>query len=203
MDSTAAYICSLLKERRPPLFTALNSFSAYGIASRYHLKEALLAARLILECVWDFAAQVRVLQTRIAYRELISSGCGSIVPMHHVVKDSIDQMIENEDDAPSTSASCSELVNVGEYGTQAEELQAKPRWRYLYFLHRAADQPSPKTITDRKAFERAREVYSRLFYEARVDNTICAAVGEKLEVATDQVRIACPSWQNFLLHCTE
>lgn len=56
--------------------------------------------------------------------------------------------MENEGDAPSTLASCSEMVNVGEYGTK--ELQAKPRWWYRYFLHRAADQPSRKTITDRK-----------------------------------------------------
>ena len=44
MDLTAANIRSFLKERRTPLFTALNTFRAYGIASRYHRKEALLSA---------------------------------------------------------------------------------------------------------------------------------------------------------------
>ncbi|KAI0279122.1 hypothetical protein BGY98DRAFT_1077656 [Russula aff. rugulosa BPL654] len=54
MDSTAAHIRSLLKERIPPLF-ASNPFRAYGIASQYHLEEeALLAARLTLERSMDF-----------------------------------------------------------------------------------------------------------------------------------------------------
>ncbi|KAH9965366.1 hypothetical protein BC827DRAFT_1092706, partial [Russula dissimulans] len=55
MDSTIMHIRSLLKDHEPPLFTAQNSFHAYGVARRYHLKdEALVAARLTLERPFDF-----------------------------------------------------------------------------------------------------------------------------------------------------
>src|SRR5712672_4004442 len=55
MDSTIARIRSLLKDHEPPLFTAQNSFRAYGVARQYHLKEeALVAGRLTLERSLDF-----------------------------------------------------------------------------------------------------------------------------------------------------
>jgi hypothetical protein len=197
MDSTAAYIRSLLKEHRPPLFTALYSFRAYGIASRYHLKEeALLAARLTLERRMDFQTCAEDLHY-ISGVDLFRlwqyrTKCTT------VAKDCINQMIGNEDDAPSASACCSGLVNVGKYDTK--ELQSVPRWWHRHFLHRATNQPSPKTITDRRAFEHALKMHRTLTGcdacllpdETRVDNTICAAVEAKLNVAIDQVSIGCP-----------
>ncbi|KAF8504581.1 hypothetical protein F5888DRAFT_1656888 [Russula emetica] len=194
MDSTAAYIRSLLKERRPTLFTALNSFRAYGIASRYHLKEeALLAARLTLERRMDFhtcAEDLHYISGADLFRLWqYRTECTT------VAKDCINQMIGNEDDAPSASACCSGLVDVGKYDTK--ELQSVPRWWHRHFLHRAANQPSPKTITDRKAFEHALKMHHTLTGctaclspdETRVDNTICAAVEAKLKVAIDQAML--------------
>ena len=53
-DSTATRIRALITAYTPPLFTAENSFRAYGISSRYHLEEeALHAAQLTLECSMD------------------------------------------------------------------------------------------------------------------------------------------------------
>jgi hypothetical protein len=191
MDSTAAHIRSLLKERLPRLF-ALNSFHAYGIASRYHLKEeALLAARLTLQWRMDFdlcteefhyisgADFFRLWQYRIK--------CST------VAKNCIYQ-IWNEDDTPS----CSGLVNVGKYDTM--ELQSLPRWCHGHFLHRATIFQSPKTIADRKAFENALIMHCTETDcaaclspdDTSVFNTICAAVEARLEVAIDQVSIGCP-----------
>jgi hypothetical protein len=197
MDSTAAHIRSLLKERRPRIFTALNSVHAYGIASRYHLQEeALLAARLTLErrvsfrtCGEDLrhisgADLFRLWQYRIK--------CTT------AAKDCISQMIGN-DDAPPLSARCSGLVNIGQYDTK--ELQSVPRWWHRHFIHRAADFPSPKIITDREAFETGLEVHYSLTRgcaaclsqdKTRLDNTICAAVEAKLTVAIDLVSIGAP-----------
>ncbi|KAI9508167.1 hypothetical protein F5148DRAFT_941566 [Russula earlei] len=49
MDSTLICIRSLLRDHKPSLFTAPNSFHVYGIASRYSLKEEVcLAAQATL-----------------------------------------------------------------------------------------------------------------------------------------------------------
>jgi len=55
MDLTITRIRSILKDHEPRLFTVQNSFHAYGVARRYHLKdEALVAAQLTLERPLDF-----------------------------------------------------------------------------------------------------------------------------------------------------
>ena len=197
IDSTAGYIRSLLKERRPPLFTPSSSFRAYGIASRYHLKEALLAARLTLECHMEFhtcAGDLHYISGADLFR-LWQYRTKCIT----AAKDCIYhwQMIGNEDDA---SACCSALVNVGKYDTKG--LQFVPRWWHRHFLHRAANQPSPKTITDRKAFEHALKMHRTLSgCEIRVDNTICAAIEARLKIAIDQVSIwlSCPFQRDLLI----
>ena len=201
MDSTAAHIRSLIKEHTPLLFNALTSFRAYGIASRYHLqKEALLAARLTLERSMDFDTCGEDLH-------YISGADLFRLRQYHikcttVAKDCINQMIGN-DDAPSASECCSGRINIGQYDTK--KLQSVPRWWHRHFLLRAAEQPSPKTTTDRKAFEYALEMHRTLtgcaacwsprdsMDEIRVVNTICAAVEARLKVAIDQVSISSPS----------
>jgi hypothetical protein len=198
MDSTAAHIRSLLKERTPLLFTALNSFHAYGIASRYHLQEeALLAARLTLERGMDFDTCGEDLHY-ISGGDLFRlwkyrTKCTT------VAKDCINKMIGNND-APSPSVCCSGgRVNIGQYDT--EELQSVPRWWHRHFLIRAAKQPSPKTTTDRNMFENALKSHRVTTGcaaclspdEIRVVNTICAAVEARLKVAIDQVSISFPS----------
>ncbi|KAH9050311.1 hypothetical protein EDB84DRAFT_1450292 [Lactarius hengduanensis] len=55
MNYTATRIRALIRARTPPLFTVENCFRAFGIASRYHLKEeARLSARLTLKCPLTF-----------------------------------------------------------------------------------------------------------------------------------------------------
>ncbi|KAH9072859.1 hypothetical protein EDB83DRAFT_2359516 [Lactarius deliciosus] len=55
MDYTATRIRALIRARTPPLFTVENCFRAFGIASRYYLKEeSLLSAQLTLECPLTF-----------------------------------------------------------------------------------------------------------------------------------------------------
>jgi hypothetical protein len=193
MDSTAIRIRSLLKERTPPLFTALDSFRAYGIASRYHLKEeALLAARLTLERPMNFNScgeDLRFISGADLFRLW-----GYHTECTKAVRNCINKMKRTSGEGfPFSSRSCSGTVNIGKYNT--DELQSVPRWWHGYFLSRVADRPSPKTITDRPAFERALVAHRSSsgcaaclqLDETRVDNTICAAFEAKLTAAIDQV----------------
>ena len=186
MDSTAYCVRSLLKQRVPPLITAFNAFRAYGIASRYHLKEeTLLAARLTLErpmnfdaCSEDlrFVSGVDLFRLWGYHNECINAA-----------KRCIGQMKTDGDGFPR----CSGSVNTGKYPDTAS------RWWHSHFLHRV-DQPSPKTITDRTAFERALAVHRSSSNcvaclqpdESRVDNVVCVAFEEKLAAAIDQVSIS-------------
>ena len=195
IDSTATYIRSSLKERIPLLFTALNSFRAYGIASQYQLEEeALLAARLTLEC--------RMNLHRCAEDLHYTSGADLFRLWQYrtecttAANDCINPMTGNEDDAPSGSVCCSWLADFGKYDIKG--LQSMPRWLRRHFLHRAADRPSPKIITDQKAFEDALKKHRtatgcaypvRWSPDDRVVNPICAAVEAKLKVAIDQASI--------------
>ena len=198
MDSTAAHIRSLLKEQIRPLF-ASNPFRAYGIASQYHLQEeALLAARLTLDRHVDFdtcgedlhyisgADLFRLWQYRMK--------CTT------VAKDCIDQMLPNEDNAPSASAPRYRRIDVGNFDFKAVLTV------HQHFFLRAAKQPSPTTIADRKAFRDTVEMnrvgrnYAEWMsvHEKGHANEICATVKAILEGAIDQVRIDFPSQQNLL-----
>jgi len=193
MDSTAARVRTLLKERTPPLITAPNSFRAYGLASRYHLKEeALLAARLTLgrtmnfhECGEDLGFITGADLFRLwQYRAECTK----------VARDCINQMKRNST-APTISRSCSGSTTLGRY--DAEELQSAPRWWHTHFLQRAADRPSPKSIANRAAFERSLTAHKSASGcpscpqpdETRMDNAICVAVEAKLSAAIEQVRL--------------
>ena len=191
MDSTAARVRTLLKERTPPLITAQNSFRAYGTASRYHLREeALLAARLTLERMMNFyecgedlsfisgADLFRLWQYRTECTK--------------AARECINQMKRNNT-APTISRSCTGSTNLGKY--DAEELQSVPRWWHTHFLQRAADRPSPKSVANRAAFERSLTAHKSASGcpscpqpdETRVDNAICVAVEAKLTAAIEQV----------------
>jgi len=187
MDSTTVYIRSLLKERIPPLFTALNSLRAYGIATRYHLEEeALLAARLTLECRMDFDTCVEDLPY-ISGADLFRLWQYRI-KCTAVAKDCVNQLIWDEDYAPSAS------------------YDVVPFWLHRHFTHRAANHPSPKIITDRKVFKDTLKKHRTatgckcpaclLPGEVRAADMIGAVVEAKLQVAIDQVSIA-PSQQNL------
>jgi hypothetical protein len=197
MDSTASRVRSLLRERTPPLFTALNSFRAYGIASRYHLKEeAVLAARLTLERHMNFnlcGEDLRFISGADLFRlweyhtECTKAATNCINRMKRTSGESF----------PFSSRSCSGSVHIGKYDTDG--LQSVPRWWHSYFLNRVADRPSPKMITDRLAFERALTAHRNASNcaaclqpdETRIDNTICAAIEAKLTAAIAQVRHYC------------
>ncbi|KAF8271134.1 hypothetical protein EI94DRAFT_1658019 [Lactarius quietus] len=192
MDSTASRIRASIKARTS-LFTVTNSFRAYGIASRYCLEEeALCAMQLTLERPMNFDACGEDLG-------FISGGALYRLFVYHckckkVAKDCINQMIDHKAPPPSSSR-CSKPVNIGKYDTKA--LQSVPRWWHGHFLARVEDQPSPKTVTDRLAFERAitshRDV-SRCSSclppdETRIDNSICAAIEAKLGPEIEQVHL--------------
>jgi BTB/POZ domain len=195
MDSTAACVRSLLRGRTPPLFTVHNSFRAYGIASRYHLgEEAAFAARLTLERAMNFpecgddlgfisgAALFQLWEYRTECTK--------------VARDCINKMKRNQT-TPTLSRSCTGSINIGKYDT--DDLQAVPRWWHTHFLQRAADRPSPKTVTNRLAFERSLTTHKTSSNcssclqpdETRLDNTICAAVEIKLSAAIEQVSHRC------------
>ena len=195
MDSTAYCVRSLLKERKPPLVTVFNSFRAYGIASRYHLKEeALLAARLTLERPMNFNACSEDL------RFISGADLFRLWGYHNecikAAKNCIGQMKKHGDGFPPLSKSCSGSVNIGKYDTEA--LQSVPRWWHGHFFNRVGDRPSPKTITDRPAFERALVAHRSASScvaclqpdDTRMDNTICAAFEAKLTAAINQVSVS-------------
>jgi hypothetical protein len=198
------------------LFTALDSFRAYGIASRYHLKEeALLAARLTLERPMNFDACGEDLRF-ISGADLVRLS-GYHAECTKAAMNCINHMKRSREclntststntstspigssGFPSLSRSCFGTVNIGKYDT--EMLQSVPRWWHGHFLNRAGDRPSPKMITDRPAFERALAVHRNSSNcvaclqpdETRVENVICAAIEARLTAAVDQVCIS-PPW---------
>jgi hypothetical protein len=165
MDFTATRIRDWI---RPPLFTAPNSFHAYGIASRYHLEEeALQAARVTLECSMDFNAIGEDLQfisgANLFWLYRYRNECTK------VAKDCIGKMI-NHKPIP-ISSSCS-------YGHH----HTVPRWWHSHFLLRIASRPSPRTVTDRRVFQEGHALHrtktncSSCSYEDKTmhSNTLCA-----------------------------
>ena len=190
MDSTATRIRALIKAGTP-LFTVTNSFRAYGIASRYCLEEeALSAARLTLERTMDFntcGEDLRFISGADLSRLFVYRN-----ECTRVAKDCINKMIDHKT-PPLSSSSCSRPVNIGKYDTKA--LQSVPRWWHGHFLSRIAEQPSPKTVSDRQAFEKAIAPHRDTSWcssclppdETRIDNTICAAIEAKLGTVIEQV----------------
>jgi len=172
MDSTATRIRSLLRDHVPPLFTAQNSFRAYGISRRYHLKqEAQVAARLTLECSLNFnecGEDLRFMSgTDLFQLQEYRTECIK------VVKD----CIRGEDrNTPYAAA-----------------------WCYNHFLKRVADKPSPTWVTDRQAYETAmqmnRDPYSRHLQSdaTRLFESIRTKVEVKLKVVIDEVSIVLAS----------
>ena len=190
MDSTATRIRALIKAGTQP-FTATNSFRAYGIASRYCLEEeALSAARLTLERTMNFdtcGEDLRYISGADLSRLFVYRN-----ECTRVAKDCINKMIDHKT-PPLSSSTCSRPVKIGKYDTK--ELQSVPRWWHGHFLSRIAEQPSPKTVCDRQAFEQAIAPHRDTSWcssclppdETRIDNTICAAIEAKLSTVIEQV----------------
>ncbi|KAH9965378.1 hypothetical protein BC827DRAFT_1184231 [Russula dissimulans] len=164
MDSTITCIRSLLKDFEPPLFTAQNSFHAYGVARRYHLKdEALVAARLTLERPLNFnecgedlqfisgADFIRLLRYRAECAKAAKDCIGRLKSSDHTVQ----------------SGSNQQAYSTG--------------WCYDHFLNRVRDNRSAKLITDRHEFETAvRKPSNSGTFQANVTR-ICESVRAEVE----------------------
>ncbi|KAH9050313.1 hypothetical protein EDB84DRAFT_1450306 [Lactarius hengduanensis] len=180
MDFTATCVRASIRARSPPLFTVENSFRTYGVASRYYLEEeALLSARLTLECPLTF------------------DGCGEdlcfisgtdLFRLHGYRKECI--KVARECEERETGNGILRLFS----RCYIDRLQTVSRWWSGHFRQRIADLPSPKTVTDRLAFERAIEMHRAASgcplcqKGTRIDN-ICAAFEAKLSEVIDQVRL--------------
>jgi hypothetical protein len=180
-DSTATCIRALIRSRTPPLFTAENSFRAYGIASRYHLEEeALQAARLTLECSMDFNAigeDLRLISGTDLFRlHGYRSECIK------VAKDCIEKMMNHKAPLPISSGCYHSWYNN----------ENRPKWWHGHFVLRIADRPSPKTTTDRRAFQDADRLHrvhcGSCSIKPDTSDAICAKFEVKLSEAIEQVR---------------
>ncbi len=193
VDSTATRIRASIRACTPPLFTTENCFRAYSIASGYHLEEeALLSARLTLERPMTFedcGEDLHFISGADLFRLY-----GYRNECIKVAKDCVYRRTDHN--PPPISSCCSGYIS--KYDT--EELQTKPRWWHGHFLLRIANQPSPKTVTDRPAFKRAVESHRTVsscgscvqpgyVSKARIDNTICAAFEAKLSELIEQVSL--------------
>ncbi len=192
MDSTATRIRASIRACTPPLFTTENCFRAYGIAGRYHLEEeALLSARLTLERSMTFengGEDLRFISGADLFRLYgyrnecikVAKGC----------------VYRGTDYGLPQISRCS--AKSAKMGGGTGELQT---WWQRHFLLRIADQPSPKTVTDRPAFERAVESHRTASrcgscvppdtnaIDARIDDAICVAYEAKLSEVIEQVSL--------------
>ncbi|KAF8268892.1 hypothetical protein EI94DRAFT_1062062 [Lactarius quietus] len=187
MDFITTRIRSLIRACTPPLFTAENSFRAYGIASCYHLEEeALYAARLTLERTMSFNScgeDLRFISGADLFRLFVyRDKCTGVA---------IDCIDNNP--PPSSSSSCSKPNKPGKNDTK----ELRQRWWLGHFLYRAEDRPSPKTITDRSAFYDAIRSHrtgtgccSCLQPDERlIRDAICVAFEAKLSELIEQVSL--------------
>ncbi|KAH8996738.1 hypothetical protein EDB92DRAFT_1522990 [Lactarius akahatsu] len=192
MDSTATRVRALICARTPPLFTSENCFRAYGIASRCHLEEeALLSARLTLECPLTFEACGEDLRF-ISGADLFQL-FGYRNECIKVAEDCIEKT--NHWLSPVLSTGSTGLGYIVDRATE-ERLPVSKWWR-RHFLRRIALRPSPKTITDRLASKNALSWHRyksactscRRPDKTGIGDTICAALEAKLSAVIEQVRL--------------
>ncbi|KAH9965376.1 hypothetical protein BC827DRAFT_852863 [Russula dissimulans] len=181
MDSTITRVHSSLKDHERQLFTAQNSFHAYGVARRYHLKdEALVAARLTLERPLNFDECGEDLQF-ISGADLIKlwryrAECTKVA-------NACINQLKNSDGATQYGSSHFNRHSGNYFSTG---------WYYDHFLHRAQDKPSPKLITDQPAFEFAVQNQNYSLTQAtmtRIRESVRAEVEAKSKAAIDEVRL--------------
>ncbi len=185
MDSTATRIRVLTRTCTPPLFTDENCFRAYGIAGRYHLEEeALLSARLTLErpmTFGDCGEDLRFISGADLFRLYgYRNGCIK------VAKDCIDR---GTDHGLPQIPRCSSAKSAKKGRHSTGELQTVPcQWWHGHFLLRIADRPSPKTVTDRPAFESAVALHrTTTGCYSCIGDTICALICAVYEANLSEV----------------
>ncbi|KAH9965369.1 hypothetical protein BC827DRAFT_1338461 [Russula dissimulans] len=176
MDTIITRIRSLLRDFEPPLFTAQNSFHAYGVARRYHLKdEAIVGAQLTLERRLSVDECGEDLQF-VSGADLIKL-LGYRTECTEVAKDCIGQLKSSD-----------RTVQVG-----SNQQAYSTGWCYDHFLNRVRDNPSPKLITDRHEFETAIQKQSSSgtlqTNVTRICESVRAEVEAKLKAAILEVSI--------------
>ena len=183
MDFVATRIRTMIKASTPPLFTAENSFRAYGIASRYQLaEEAQYAAQLTLErtmsfdtCGEDlrFISGADLIQL-FAYRTQCTRDA------EHCISATMN------DNPPLFSGRCCKTGG-----------KVMPRWWNLHFVSRIKGQPSPRTVTNRQTFQSRLATHRTHSYcstclqpdETLISNAICEAFEAKLSKVIEQVSL--------------
>jgi hypothetical protein len=186
MDFIATRIRTMIRAGTPQLFTAKNSFRAYGIASRCQLaEEALYAAQLTLERIMSFDTcgedlcfiSGTDLFRLLAYR----TQCTRVV--QHCINET------RNDDPPLFSGQCPQA----RFGSKHTKNTA--RWWAHHFFSRVEDQASPKTVTDRQAFQSALALHRPLCGsclqpdDALISNAVCEAFEAKLSKEIEQVSL--------------
>ncbi|KAH9177570.1 hypothetical protein EDB89DRAFT_1880170 [Lactarius sanguifluus] len=190
MDYTPTRVRALICARTPPLFTSENCFRAYGIASRCHLEEeALLSARLTLECPLTFEACGEDL------RFISGADLFQLFGYRNECIEVAEDCIEKTDHwlSPVLSTGSTRLGYIVDRDT--EERLTVSRWWRRHFLLRIALRPSPKTVTDRLASQKALSWHRyksagtscRQPDETGIGDTICAALEAKLSAVIEQV----------------
>jgi len=176
MDSTITCIRSFLKDHKPLLFTAQNSFHAYGVARRYHLKEeALVAARLTLE------------------RSLNFDECGEDLRL--ISGADLIKLRRYREECTKVARYCIGQLKTSENAVYRGSgfYAYSTVWCYDHFLNRVSDKLSPKLITDREGFETAlkNQGYGNVSQAnvTRICESVRAEVEAKLKVAIDEVGI--------------
>jgi hypothetical protein len=169
----------MIRAATPQLFTAENSFRAYGIASRYQLgEEALYAAQLTLERTMSFDAcgeDLRFISgvdlfRLLAYRIQCTRG--------------VRRCINETRDIP--------LLIIGQcrYGKQHATTTAS--WWQDHFVSRVY-QPSPKWVTNQLAFQSVQASHRTICASClqpnvnSISSALCAALEAKLNKVIEQV----------------
>lgn len=188
MDFIATRIRAMIKAGTPQLFTAENSFRAYGIASRYQLAdEALYAAQLTLERTMSFDScgeDLRFISGADLFR-LFAYRTRCIEDVK------VDISETRDDNLPLFSGQCPQTqVRLGNKLTKSPV-----RWWPGHFFSRVKDQPSPKMVTDREAFQSALASHRSFCAsclrpdETLISNAVCAAFEAKLSKVIEQVSL--------------
>ncbi|KAN0130152.1 hypothetical protein V8E53_012097, partial [Lactarius tabidus] len=189
MDFIATHIRATIRAGTPQLFTAENSFRAYGIASRYQLREeALYAAQLTLERIMSFdtcGEDLRFISGADLFRLLAyRTQCTRVVQL--CINDT------KNDDPPLFSGQF--VVKSGN-----KHIRSTEWWWQDHFVSRvkASAQPSPKTITDRQAFQSclaSHRSFSRCTSclqpdETLISNAVCEVFEAELSKEIEQVSL--------------
>jgi hypothetical protein len=191
MDFIATHIRATIRTGTPQLFTAENSFRAYGTASRYQLgEEALYAAQLTLERIMSFntcGEDLRFISGADLFR-LLAYRTRCIRDVERCINET------RNDNPPLFSCQPSQVKF-----SSKQLIAARPTagWWQDHFVSRVKNQPSPKTVTDRQAFQSCLASHRSLcrctsclqLDETLIGNAVCEVFEAKLSKVIEQVSV--------------